>query len=60
MFRPYLLKQIAKSLYLSIQKGDFPHLFNDGEHDNYQEYFPDISYYSPGNLKSEEVKHDLE
>lgn len=60
VFMPYSLKQIAKSFQLSIQKGDFPHLFNNGLNDQYLGPLPSLEMYSPNQLKSvsdqEEVK----
>jgi len=35
MFFPSALKDIAESFKLPIQKGDFPHRFNSGLHDDY-------------------------
>lgn len=42
MFMCHSLKEIAKSMNLPIQKGDFPHRFNNGKRDNYVGCFPPI------------------
>ena len=40
MFMCQSLKSIAKSMALPTQKGDFPHKFNNGKHDNYVGHIP--------------------
>ena len=42
MFMCHSLKDIAKSMNLPIQKGDFPHRFNNGKRDNYVGCFPPL------------------
>lgn len=39
-FVPGSLKNIAESFQIAVSKGDFPHKFNNGEHDNYIGRFP--------------------
>ncbi|KAG1710397.1 putative DNA polymerase [Nymphon striatum] len=40
-------------------KGDFPHLFNRTENQNYKGKYPDLSYYSVGRMKSPEREEFL-
>lgn len=39
-FVPGSLKNIAESFQIAVSKGDFPHKFNNGKHDNYEGRFP--------------------
>ena len=39
-FVPGSLKNIAESFQISVSKGDFPHKFNNGKHDQYVGAFP--------------------
>ncbi len=43
-FMPGSLKNIGISFGLSVAKGDFPHHFNNGEHDSYEGRIPSLNH----------------
>ena len=55
-FVPGSLKNIAESFQIPVSKGDFPHKFNNGSHDNYIGRFPskdtEDDYWSIKSFKS--------
>lgn len=59
VFMSYSLKEIASSFGLPIQKGDFPHRFNDGTHDDYVGSFPPLGTYSPEDKRSAQERQDI-
>jgi hypothetical protein len=60
VFMPYSLKMIADSFRLPIQKGDFPHKFNNGENDQYLGALPSFDMYSPNDSRSSKDLSDLQ
>jgi hypothetical protein len=60
VFMPYSLKMIADSFRLSIQKGDFPHKFNNGENEQYVGALPAFEMYSPHDTKSSRDRAELQ
>ena len=62
-FMPGSLKNIAVSFGLSLQKGDFPHHFNNGEHEFYEGRIPLLDhvddYWCLMSKKSEEEVHEF-
>ncbi|KAG1651988.1 putative DNA polymerase [Nymphon striatum] len=54
------LKDLPKCFGLTgSKKGDFPHLFNRTENQNYKGKYPDLKYYNTGSMKSTEREHFL-
>lgn len=60
VFVPYSLKEIARSFGLVLQKGDFPHRFNDGEHDEYIGSLPPLDIYEPNHFYQASDRVELE
>ena len=59
-FVPGSLKRIAESFEIPVSKGDFPHRFNNGEHDNYVGRIPPLhdpnDWWNFNNARSEKDK----
>ncbi|XP_032682820.1 uncharacterized protein LOC116849607 [Odontomachus brunneus] len=60
-YMPMRLSALPKAFGLkdSVAKGVFPHLFNTIENQNYISPLPDIDYYSPDTMKSDEREQFL-
>lgn len=61
MFFPSSLRSIAESLQLPLQKGDFPHMFNQEQYDDYNGSIPPLE--SPEDfycLKSKKDQKEIE
>jgi hypothetical protein len=63
-FIPGSLKSIAEAFGISLHKGDFPHKFNNGNHDNYIGPFPtkddENNWWSLDQFRNEKSKKDFE
>lgn len=62
-FVPGSLKRIAESFEIPVSKGDFPHRFNNGKHDNYIGCIPALNdendWWSLKNSRSEKDKNNF-
>ncbi|KAJ8965797.1 hypothetical protein NQ317_018951 [Molorchus minor] len=59
--RNMALSKLPKAFGLTeLKKGYFPHLFNTAENENYVGNLPDVKYYSPDTMRSEDRTKFLE